>query len=351
MHKALRYLFIGALLPLLVHYVFYYQLTTNYTKDAFSETGFRKIYDTKVYKSRQLGKQLHLSLYRMLSSTSPMKTVQDKKNDESHPLNTKRLSIMDPEADPVFYLTYFLIAVIFTVLTAFILLFLLDDKTLFTASDHFKDLLVSFFIMLIGFTQFVVTPYDTIGYFFQAAGMLFFLKYLKTKSSIHLIALILTIAIATLNRETSLLILSFMAAVYFYIYRFDLSWIKKMILPVLAFLLPYLYLKLMQGGGSDFTDESKLAVNLDIRNTYAIRGFAFTAFVLYFILITINKFRTPLTKYFLVFALPYIVIIHAVGVMIEYRLWLPVIESAIVLSLIHPSIFLNNKKDMVAAKP
>ena len=258
---------------------------------------------------------------------------------------------MDPEADPVFYLTYFLIAVIFTVLTAFILLFLLDDKTLFTASDHFKDLLVSFFIMLIGFTQFVVTPYDTIGYFFQAAGMLFFLKYLKTKSSIHLIALILTIAIATLNRETSLLILSFMAAVYFYIYRFDLSWIKKMILPVLAFLLPYLYLKLMQGGGSDFTDESKLAVNLDIRNTYAIRGFAFTAFVLYFILITINKFRTPLTKYFLVFALPYIVIIHAVGVMIEYRLWLPVIESAIVLSLIHPSIFLNNKKDMVAAKP
>ena len=157
MHKALRYLFIGALLPLLVHYVFYYQLTTNYTKDAFSETGFRKIYDTKVYKSRQLGKQLHLSLYRMLSSTSPMKTVQDKKNDESHPLNTKRLSIMDPEADPVFYLTYFLIAVIFTVLTAFILLFLLDDKTLFTASDHFKDLLVSFFIMLIGFTHHLIS--------------------------------------------------------------------------------------------------------------------------------------------------------------------------------------------------
>ena len=39
---------------------------------------------------------------------------------------------------------------------------------------------------------------------------------------------------------------------------------------------------------------------------------------------------------FLVFALPYLAIIHAVGVMIEYRLWLPVIEAAIILSLIPP---------------
>jgi len=336
MHKIIRYFFIAVLFPLLVHYVFYYQLTTNYTKDAFSEQGFRNIYDTKVYKSRQLGKQLHLWVYAKLSAVGKMKSLQERKNDESNPLNTKRLAFMDANADPVFYFTYFLIAFLFTVLTAMILLYTLDDPRLFDLSQPFKDLIVLFFILVIGLTQFVVTPYDTVGYFFQAAGMLLFLKYFTTGKTIYFTGLLLSIAIATFNRETSLLILSFMAAIYFYIYRLNPVWIKKMILPVLCFLLPYLYLKLFQGGGAAFTDENKLSVNLDIRNSYAIRGLAFSAFILYFIMVTINRYRSPLVKFFLFFALPYLVIIHAVGVMIEYRLWLPVLEAAIILALIQP---------------
>lgn len=337
MHKIIRYFFIAILFPLLVHYVFYYQLTTNYTKDAFSEQGFRNIYDTKVYKSRQLGKQLHLWVYSKLSSVSKMKSIQEKKDDEANPLNTKRLAFMDANADPVFYFTYFLIAVFFTVLTALLLLYTLDDPKLFNLSQSFRDLIVLFFILVVGFTQFVVTPYDTVGYFFQAAGMLLFLKYFTTNNSIYFAGLLLTIAMATFNRETSLLILSFMAAVYYFIYRLNPVWIKKMILPVLCFIVPYLYLKLFQGGGAAFTDENKLAVNLDIRNSYAIRGLAFSAFILYFILVTINRHKSPLVKFFLFFALPYLIIIHAVGVMIEYRLWLPVLEGAIVLALIQPT--------------
>jgi len=336
MPQLLRYCFIGILFPLLVHYVFYYQLTTNYTKDAFSESGFRKIYDTKVYKSRQLGKQLHLWVYHQLASVDQLKALEEKKNDENFLFNTKRLSVMDTEADPLFYFSYFLIASLFTMLTALLLLRTLDDHLLFSLSRPFTDLTVCFFVLLIGFTQFVVTPYDTIGYFFQAAGMLLFLRYFSTGNIATFIALLLTIAIATFNRETSLLILSFMAAVYFHTHRANWDWVKKMILPALCFLLPYLYLKLFQGGGADFTDESKLAVNLDPRNSYALRGLAFTAFVLYFILYTINKYKTPLVKYLLVFAAPYILMIHAVGVMIEYRLWLPVVEAAIILALIHP---------------
>ena len=109
-----------------------------------------------------------------------------------------------------------------------------------------------------------------------------------------------------------------------------------MIVPVLCFLLPYLYLKLAASGGADFTDENKLAINLDPRNSYAIRGLAFSAFMLYIILVTFNRYKTPLAKYFLLFALPYLAIIHAVGVMIEYRLWIPVLEGALVLSLLRP---------------
>ena len=336
MQKILRYFFIGILFPVLVHYVYYYQFTTNYTTDAFSEEGFRKIYDTKVYKSRQLGKQLHLWTYHQLSDVSQLNKIREKKDQVQHPLNTRRLSMMDPVADPVFYLTYFLTAVLFTILTALVLMHTLEDKFFFPAGEKEKDLLVVLLILFIGFTQFVITPYDVPGYFFQAAGMLFFLRYLRQKSFIYLAALLVTIIVATFNRETSLLILSFMAAIYFFIHRFQLKWLKWMILPALCFVLPYLYLKLSQGGGADFTDENKLLVNLDPGNSYAIRGLAFTAFVLYFILVAVNRYKSQLVFYFLVFALPYLLIIHAVGVMIEYRLWLPVIESAIILSLLFP---------------
>jgi hypothetical protein len=332
MQKLSRYFFIGVFFPLIVQYVFYYQFTTNYTKDAFSEQGFKNIYDAKVYKSRQLGKRLHLWIYSKLSSIDKMKQLRADAANEKNPFNSKRLSNMDVAADPVFYFTYFLMAVFFTVLTALLLLYIFDDKDLFTLSNSQKELLVLFFVLIIGFTQFVITPYDTIGYFFEAAGIFFFLKYFKKKNIGYYLGLLLTIIVATINRETSLLIISFMAAVYFYLYSFKLKWIRELIVPALCFIIPYLVLKLAQTGDADFTDESKLAVNLDIRNSYAIRGLAFTAFVLYFILVTLNKNKTPLVKYFLFFALPYIIIIHAVGVMIEYRLWMPVIEGAIVLS-------------------
>jgi len=343
MQKILRYFFIGILLPVLVHYVYYYQFTTNYTTDAFSEEGFRKIYDTKVYKSRQLGKQVHLWIYHQLSGIKQLNNLREKKDQLQHPLNTTRLSVMDAHADPVFYLTYFLTAVLFTILTALVLMFTLEDKFLFPAAEKEKDLLVSFFILLVGFTQFVITPYDIPGYFFQAIGMFFFIRYFREKKIMHFAALLFTIAIATFNRETSLLILSFIATIYFFVYRFQVKWLKWMILPVLCFILPYLYLKLALSGGGDFTDENKLFVNLDPRNSYAIRGLAFSAFVLYFILVVLNKYKTPLIYLFLVFALPYLVIIHAVGVMIEYRLWLPVLETAVILSLIFPGVL---KKDI-----
>jgi len=334
MHKALRYFFICLLLPLIIQYVCYYGFTTNYTRDAFSETGFQKIYDTKVYKSRQLGKKLHLWLYHSLNSVSKLDGLRAQKDNPDHLMNSRRLSMMDAAADPVFYLTYFLIAVAFTVLTAAILMLILSNERLFPFSESSRDIAVIIFVLFAGLTQFVVTPYDTAGYFFQAAGIAFFLHFFDRGSKSAYIALLLTIAVATFNRETSLLILSVMAAVYFYQYRFDLSWLRPMILPVLCFLLPYLYLKFFQDGGAAFTDVSQVSVNLDPRNSYAIRGMAFSAFVIYFLLVTANRTRTSLVAYFLLFALPYLLIIHLVGVMIEYRLWVPVIESGLVLGML-----------------
>ncbi|MBA2744973.1 MAG: hypothetical protein H0U44_01995 [Flavisolibacter sp.] len=333
MPKLLRYLFIGIVFPVLVQYVSYYQFTTNYTTNAFSEESFDRMYNTSVYKSRILGKELQTWTYHQLNSIEKFRNLR--LADESNLMFSRsRLLHMDATADPVFYLSYFLLAALFSVLTALLLLKILDQEIFKLADQPGKDLAVMVFILFLGFTQFVVTPYDNPGYFFMAAGILFFLNYLNTRSSFALIALLITIAVATFNRETSLLILSFMAAVYCVRKGVQWNWVRQMILPVLCFLIPYLFLKFFYGGGAEITEASKLSVNLDIRNSYAIRGLAFGAFLLYFMLTTLNRNRNKLIPYFLLFSLPYIIIIHVVGVMIEYRLWLPVVLGAIVISFL-----------------
>jgi hypothetical protein len=336
MQKLLRYFFIGVLLPLLVQYVCYYQFTTNYTTNAFSKESFSRMYNTSVYKSRIIGKELQLWTYEQLNKIGKVQNIRNAAENDLM-MNKKRLQFMDPSSDPVFYLSYFVLATVFTILTSLILLLIFDIRQLFPGDIKYYDLLVCFFILLTGLTQFVITPYDNPGYFFMAVAMLLFLKYFATGKSFYFIILLLTIAIATFNRETSLLILAFMAAVFYSEEGLQLSWIKKMILPVLFFVLPYLFLKFFFSGGTDLTEESKLSVNLDIRNSYAIRGLAFGAFLLYFMLYILNRNRKRLVLYFLIFSLPYLIIIHVVGVMIEYRLWMPVVLGAVVLSQFHSS--------------
>ena len=333
MSKLLRYFFIGILLPVLVQYVCYYQFTTNYTTNAFSKESFTEMYNSSVYKSRIIGKELQLFTYQQLEKIEKIRNLRNAA-DSDLLLTKKRLQFMDPTADPVFYLTYFLLATIFTILTSVLLLRIFDIKEFFPQERQTKDLVICFFILLTGLTQFVVTPYDNPGYFFMALGIYLFLQYLSSGRVLYFVSVSGVILVATFNRETSLLLLSFIAAIYFTYEGFKIAWIRRMILPVLCFLIPYLYLKFFYNGGASITEESKLAVNLDITNSYAIRGLAFGAFLLYFMLSVQNKPRSKFVLYFLIFSLPYIIIIHAVGVMIEYRLWMPVLLGALVISML-----------------
>ena len=327
MNKIFRYLFIGILFPLLVQFVFYFQFTTNYTQDLFSEQKFRQFYGSGVYQSRQLGRSLHLWVYQQLSGMDKMQEMRN------NPYNSRRLLHLDADADPVFYLSYFFIATFFMVLTSLLLLLLFEREKDFVTDKKHRDLLALFLILMMGMTQFVVTPYDTPGYFLQTAALIFFLHYLRSRALLSFILLLITIVIATLNRETSLLILSFMAAVYIGKDGIRLDWIKRMILPVLCFALPYLYLKL-SGEGSTFTDSSLLTVNLDLGNAYALLGLAFAALMVYLAYRMNRNSPSLITAYFL-FSLPYILIIFVVGITQEFRLWMPLVHGALILGILN----------------
>ena len=112
----LRYLVIGILLPLFVQYVFYFRFTGNYMTNVFSEKSFTSFYEKNVFKYRVLGKELHLWLYHQLKGNENIKNLKENKAYE------KRLNPLDKQPDKYFYLTYFLIAAIFTILTSCMLL-------------------------------------------------------------------------------------------------------------------------------------------------------------------------------------------------------------------------------------
>lgn len=328
MHRLLRYFFIGLVFPLLLQYVAYFQFTPNYTQDLFSKQKFESFYGTRVYQTRLLGRHLHLWVYEQLSKLEKFKAYS------ANEYNARRLLHLDPQADVTFYLTYFLLAALFSVLTALLLLLLLDNEKVFGRNTAFKDLAVLFFSVLAAMTQFVVTPYDTPGYFFQALGMWLFLRYWVTQHRAWLVLLCGLIVVATLNRETSLLILSFMAALYLGKEGWRLAWMRQMILPALCFALPYLYLKFTAAGPPALTDESQWRINFQLTNPWSLMGLLFAAFVFYFSLVLVRTQSHRLPAYFLLFALPYLFIIPSVGLMVEYRLWMPVLEAVIVLSLV-----------------
>lgn len=327
MRQLIRYFFIGIVFPLLMQYVAYFQFTPNYTQDLFNKDKFEKFYGTKVYQSRVLGKHLQLWGYDQVSASQKIK------NFSANEYNRRRLLHLDSQADVSFFLTYFFLACVFSVLTALTLLLLLDHRKIFGPHTAAKDVAVLFFSTLMAFTQFVVTPYDLPGYFFEALAILLFVHHLSSRRFFFFAALCGVIVVATLNRETSLLIISFMAAVYFSQAGLKKDWMVKMVVPALCFALPYLYLKLSNTAAPAITDESQLKANFTLTNPWALMGLLFAAFVFYFCLVTLKNTQPKMIRSFLFFSLPYLLIIPTVGMMVEYRLWMPVLEAVLVLAL------------------
>ena len=325
----LRYLVIGIILPFLIQYVFYFRFTGNYMINVFSEKGFSTFYGTNVFRYRVVGRSLHLWLYHKLQSNAKIRSMKENASYE------KRLTALDEEADNTFYLTYFITATIFTIFTALALLYLFDTAQLYEMTDSRKIFVTSALLLLIGFTQFVVTPYDNIGYFLLVATGLLFVKFLQTRHWAWLVLLNAAIIVSTLNRESALVSLSFMAAIYFSYFGFNLRWVRFMIIPVACYLLTWVGLRLYfnDGGPGTVTEGLKFWRNLDIRQASNMMGFLFAVVTFYFVLNIADKAANrKLVMNFLLMASPYILMIPVIGIMIELRLWMPIILGAVLLS-------------------
>lgn len=231
-----------------------------------------------------------------------------------------------------FYHSTFLINAFFFLLTSVFLDKILKLKQIkFLLNENrtrMIHLIAVFFIVIV---QYVPTNCDCIAIFFYVLGIFFTLKYLQNRKYLYLISLGLTIFISTFIRETSCLNIAFFASVF--IDREDLRkrnfvFVKETFFLVLAFVLPYIGLRLMIRQQASFVEGIYLVKNFT--SPYNLLGLLFALLSIYFSYKMSEKAGRSLILKYILFSTPYILMIASVGLFWEARLFLPLIITGII---------------------
>ncbi|KPE51297.1 hypothetical protein [Chryseobacterium indologenes] len=193
-------------------------------------------------------------------------------------------------------------------------------------------LLSIFFIVI---TQYAPTNCDTIALCCYLTGMLLTLKYFHTQKPVYFYLLILLTAFSTFVRETACLNIAFFAAVFVNIKELksgNYKVIWKIVPLVLAFIIPYLILRMIVGKET-VTFVEGIYIDRNFSSPFNLAGLIFTVTVLYFIykLCTNSESRAVFEKY-LFFSTPYLLMITMVGLYWEVRLFLPLVLTGIIVA-------------------
>jgi len=294
--------------PMLLGIFAYYGFSSTYSATLFDSSGFHAQYDYGIYRYRVLGKVLFLGI--------------------DHVLERYRHGQV-PQLGTNFYLSYFLLNTTFVCLTAWALQATLD-LPVFTKSEIEKKLWVMVVALLITVTQYVITPYDTLSYFFIVAAAYLMMRDSTPLSTLGLAAVMI---LGTLTRETPALIVALYAALW--VMRHSVGF--RPTIPVLAtlfavFLATYLGLRFALGWDSHAVDQG-------LTGHVPFKGIAGVLFLISGILLTMdlaNRAKVKTALLFLAFSSPYLAVSLLTGMPFEVRLWVPIFLGLI---LIHAMRF------------
>jgi hypothetical protein len=161
-------------------------LRSAYTSHVFHLQGFLGQYSGGVYRYRILGRELLLSIYRLLASY---------RADQPFPMPT------DPDATLLFYGAYVLLNAVFLFFSNLALLLLLGDRKKGISDLHLA--LYFFVVLLLALSTYTVTPYDQLAYFLML--VCFLSIRFRSQWATYLVLGIAAIA-GGLNRETEYLV-------------------------------------------------------------------------------------------------------------------------------------------------
>jgi len=301
-------LMLAVALPFLVSYEVYYGFGTNYTADVFHEEGFREQYESGVYRYRVLGRHLLLGTHSLMESDLFFSRLMR----EHLPEPPAGALALDAGTDPVFYASYFVLNTFFLVLCGILMYLILAGSPV---AEMTLKLLAA--ILLIGLTEYVVCPYDTLSY---ALVLLTFLLILR-QSKFGLPMILVALAASTLARETAVLAIPFFIA-------HNLEGIsarrprqlRHLTLMAAVFAAIYMLLRVLLGFDSALWQNVRFLEN--ISSTRSIAGFLALPVVAYPLTAVSGSRRKSLV--FLAACLPYWLAMLVVAETWETRLWVPV---------------------------
>lgn len=306
--KYLYVMMLAVALPFLVGYVVHYGFGTNYTNEVFHEEGFRDQYESGIYRYRVLGRHLLLGTYELIRSDFFLSRLV-RSQCPSPPVGALML---DDEADSAFYASYFALNTFFLVICSILMYAILAG-----APPLERTLKLILLPLLIGLTQYVVCPYDTLSYAFILVTFLLILKPFKYRLPLLLLAL----AAGTLARETAAVAIPFFIAHNWKdISRGEprkLGWLGLL---VGTFLATYLLLRVALGFDGALWENVRLLDNLS--SLRCLLGFSALGIVAYPLAVMSGNRRKCLV--FIIASSPYWLAMLFIAVTWELRLWVPI---------------------------
>jgi len=306
-----RFAVLGFLIPIVFSFVVYAGFNSNYTSQGLTLQGFEEQYFNGVYRYRILGRSMLLETYELVKTFD---------------LPVLETSIGDPQ----FYSAYFYLNTLFLCLTCATLFFVLGGNT--RASFSKVDLPLLFICSLMSLGQFVVVPYDTLSYFLLALSALVVLR--SKKSVWQIIILCALVILATLTRESAVLIVSFYFSVdYSQILRKSkgLRWTHEQVtlLAISAsFTFTYLILRLILGFSQSLFQNLTIVGNSNLRSAF---GLLFLIGMVFLMLASSSRSKNSVL--FAISSLPYLIPMGLIAVTWEIRLWVPFLMLLLILVL------------------
>jgi hypothetical protein len=316
--RIIRLVCLGFIIPLVLSMVVYFGFASNYSSGAFSEAGFRKQYETGIYKYRLLGRLTLLKINALLSHSTNLPSIAP-----------RAILLLDRNGSPVFYTAYFLNNTFFLCLACVVLMFLFEGLSP-PGSVWIGDLLVVLLCLLMAVTQYVVVPYDTMASFFLCLS---FSLILGGQKPGKVLLLGLAVVLGTLTRETTALAVAFYFAVHHrHLLARPLRWTRHhamLLFLGLCFLGTYGGMRLALGPGDAVFEDVQLLGNL--ANPFGLAGLLF--FLAVTAVLSLNGPGRREGGLFLLASLPYLLLILVTARLWEIRLWIPLFLAIVTLKL------------------
>lgn len=311
-----------ALISVIFSLIVYFGFVSNYTKNVFNKNSFIKQYNSSIYKYRIISTKLLTVIDEWVEENIENATLINK--------NNARFGLDDNFSDH-FYLAYFIQNTFFLLLTTILFVFIFNNS-LINISEKEKLLIQCIIIFLIAITQYTVVPYDNISYFFFALFILSTLNYYKAESKFRFFILSIILFVATFNRESSALFISFFATFQILKYGKTLKSILPILYLIIIFLIAYLILRFIIVP-TNVEATYYLHIKENLFEWYNLLGISFWIILSYLVYKLCNEPINKKSLYlFILLSSPYVLFCFVFGVMFETRLFIPIFLISIVIS-------------------